>query len=94
MELILFGAPFHDLPPLRQVLNTHHFAKVRLHGIAITKDCTRMVCIGTLMMSGIRLEPSKESQAERQLIGLIPVGYAATQDLIIFHSLQSTKERN
>ncbi|KAH9836204.1 WD40 repeat-like protein [Rhodofomes roseus] len=50
-----------------QVLDTYHFDRMVLHDVAVTQDCQRMLCVGTLMASRDGLHPSK-SRAEKQII--------------------------
>ncbi|KZT69194.1 WD40 repeat-like protein [Daedalea quercina L-15889] len=50
-----------------QPLDTYHFDRMVLHDVAVTQDCQRMLCVGTLMASRDGLHPSK-SRAEKQII--------------------------
>ncbi|EPT02101.1 hypothetical protein FOMPIDRAFT_1029426 [Fomitopsis schrenkii] len=52
---------------VKLVLDTYHFDRMVLHDIAVTQDCERMLCVGTLMASRDGLHPSK-SRAEKQII--------------------------
>ncbi|KAH9936025.1 WD40 repeat-like protein [Amylocystis lapponica] len=49
------------------VIDTSHFDRMTVHDVAVTQDCQRMLCVGTLMASGDGLHPSK-SRAEKQII--------------------------
>ncbi|KAI0948106.1 hypothetical protein AcW1_009704 [Taiwanofungus camphoratus] len=49
------------------VLDTYHFDRMTLHDVAVTQDCQRMLCVGTLIASSDGLHPSK-SRAEKQII--------------------------
>ena len=58
------------------MLDTYHFDRMVLHDIAVTQDCQRMLCVGTLMASRDGLHPSK-SRAEKQIIGTSTSCYQA-----------------
>ncbi|CCL98725.1 uncharacterized protein FIBRA_00730 [Fibroporia radiculosa] len=50
-----------------QILDTYSFDRMLLHDVAVTQDCRRMLCVGTLLTSRDGLRPSK-SRAEKQII--------------------------
>ncbi|CAL1699128.1 unnamed protein product [Somion occarium] len=49
------------------VVDVYHFEKMIIHDVAVTQDCQRMLCVGSLIASAEGLQPSK-SRAEKQII--------------------------
>ena len=70
------------------MLDTYHFDRMVLHDIAVTQDCQRMLCVGTLMASRDGLHPSK-SRAEKQIIGM-STSYTIKLTLLIYYVQPST----
>lgn len=52
---------------------------MQIHDVAITPDCARMLCVGSLVASEEGLQPDK-SRSEKQIVGMFVV---QTQPLIV-----------
>ncbi|KAI3605223.1 catabolite degradation [Moniliophthora roreri] len=50
-----------------QVLGTYHFGSMKLHDVAVTPDCVRLLGVGPLLESPNGLKPSK-SRVEKRLV--------------------------
>ncbi|KAK7047424.1 hypothetical protein VNI00_006655 [Paramarasmius palmivorus] len=55
------------VPNVLQVLGTYHFGSIRLHDVAVTPDCVRLLGVGPLLESPDKLKPSK-SRVEKRLL--------------------------
>lgn len=51
------------------MLDTYNLGQVRLHNVAVTEDCARLVGVGPSIASSDGPHPSRHTRVEKRIIG-------------------------